>query len=159
MRTKKILQPKYIFYGGFSLLIALSTFLACIGIPLYGGVTLSDSQVMWGCFVFGFGLTFVSFGLFIYFEKTMKHLRSHYTCPVCGYDRLDLPPLAEWGSVCACCGYDYGHDDWQELSPKQWREQWIREGCKWFWEGEDEKPSINWDAKKQLETNPFKENL
>jgi hypothetical protein len=67
------------------------------------------------------------------------------TCPVCGYDRLEFPPINF--SICACCGTEFGYDD-RVLTHYQLRERWIVRGSIWFDEGE-RKP-IGWNPYIQM---------
>jgi hypothetical protein len=69
-----------------------------------------------------------------------------YTCPVCGFDRLELPPANF--SICACCGTEFGYDD-RVLTHKQLMRIWIRRGFPWFDEAE-ERPD-NWNPGEQLQ--------
>jgi rubredoxin len=82
-----------------------------------------------------------------------------YTCPVCGYDKLDHAPYenidkvspeeiekatppyedslgkASYG-VCPKCGFEYGNDDNPGTAPGQsfaeYRAEWEQNGSKWF---------------------------
>jgi hypothetical protein len=66
-------------------------------------------------------------------------------CPVCGYDKLELPPRDY--SICACCGTEFGASD-RILTHEQLRDSWINAGYPWF--DEDEPPHENWDPVDQL---------
>jgi hypothetical protein len=55
------------------------------------------------------------------------------TCPVCGYDKLEFPPINF--TICACCGTEFGYDD-RVLTADDLRMRWIRHGCPWFDAGE-----------------------
>ena len=74
-----------------------------------------------------------------------------FTCLVCGYPYLEEVPYYEdfAGSnvICACCGFEYGVDDYDnpsidyeglndkeavEKSHQLWKEEWIKSGCKVF---------------------------
>jgi len=60
-----------------------------------------------------------------------------YTCPVCGYDQLDLMPYnsGKAGSydICDCCGFQFGvTDDDKKYTFESYREEWILNGAKWF---------------------------
>jgi hypothetical protein len=82
---------------------------------------------------------------------------TYYTCPVCGYQGLDVPPYAVWPppegvhlappyrlvlgrpsyDVCACCGFEFGNDDDPGTVPlgdsfESYRARWIAEGMQWF---------------------------
>ena len=51
-----------------------------------------------------------------------------YTCPVCGFDRLNEPPTG-W-SICRCCLTEFGYSDasWTHL---ELRQDWIAAGAPW----------------------------
>lgn len=61
-----------------------------------------------------------------------------YVCLVCNYEGLFEPPYDESGigsdEICPCCGFQFGYDDYpnKEAGITQWRENWIKGGCKWF---------------------------
>ena len=75
-------------------------------------------------------------------------------CPVCNYDNLIDPPYNEYGygsyEICPCCGFEFGLDDFpdKEEGIKNWREQWIEGGYKWF--STCRFPPLNWDPVEQL---------
>jgi hypothetical protein len=66
-----------------------------------------------------------------------------YTCPVCFYDGLPEPP--ENYEICVCCGTEFGNDD-EFRSHAELREEWIRNGCAWFFQ----QPPAGWSASAQL---------
>lgn len=68
-----------------------------------------------------------------------------YTCPVCGYDRLDEPPK-DW-AICPCCGTQFNYSD-SGRSHKALRDDWIKDGCKW--RGRPEWRPPGWNAQEQL---------
>ena len=87
-----------------------------------------------------------------------------YICPVCGYDRLSQKPYndaepfeeskmnaviygLEYGSfeICSCCGFEFGVDDVSKI--KEYRENWLKNGAKWF--AEKRMPK-NWKLEEQL---------
>lgn len=101
---------------------------------------------------------------------------NHYTCPVCGFDRLEykpyknMPPITpeiyklappysdHWGmgsyDVCSCCGFEYGNDD-EGMNPEtnssfaSYLLEWIKdESAEWF--EPDQKPE-GWTLVAQLE--------
>lgn len=51
-----------------------------------------------------------------------------YTCPVCGYDKLEEPP-SDW-TICACCRtmFDYSDSGRQN---EELRAAWISDGAPW----------------------------
>jgi len=79
-----------------------------------------------------------------------------YICPVCGYPELEEAPLlriennkriysynlgAPTFVICICCGTEFGYDD-DELSWKELRDKWVKNGAKWF--NENKKP-VDWN--------------
>lgn len=82
-------------------------------------------------------------------------MKKNYTCPVCGYDKIENPIYDSRGNgtdeICSCCGFHFGCDDWpdKEKSYNEWRKKWIKNGCKWW--AYKEAPPEDWDPKKQLE--------
>jgi transcription elongation factor Elf1 len=75
-----------------------------------------------------------------------------FTCPVCGYNKLDKQPYDEKNrgsfDICPCCGFQYGvDDDDKHYTFESYRNNWLKKGAKWF--SNDNEP-INWDLKKQL---------
>jgi hypothetical protein len=68
-----------------------------------------------------------------------------HTCPVCGYNELEDPP--EPGTVCPCCGTEFGYDD-EDLSTAELRGRWIRDGARW-WSPEVPAPP-GWEPVAQL---------
>lgn len=85
-----------------------------------------------------------------------------YICPICGYDKLDECPYDIAGEpsfdICPCCGFEYGYDDMNSgFTFEQYREKWIKDGCKWF--DREGKPE-NWELNKQLRNiKSYKRNL
>ncbi len=76
-----------------------------------------------------------------------------YTCPVCGYGGLNEPAYDDVGGgsleYCECCGFQFGvHDDDDEITHEEWRENWVADGMPWAIE-EIEKPPY-WNPKAQL---------
>ena len=77
-----------------------------------------------------------------------------YKCLVCSFKGLDEEPYDAEGygsyEICPCCGFQFGVDDFpdKEEGIKNWREQWIEGGYKWFY-NEHLKP-LNWDPVEQL---------
>jgi len=75
-----------------------------------------------------------------------------YTCPVCGYDKLEEEAYDVDGNpsyeICKCCGFEFGYDDESEgKSFKEYRMEWIESGAQWH--NAKEKPE-NWNVKVQL---------
>ena len=78
-----------------------------------------------------------------------------YTCPVCGFDQLDDPPVDEDGDglfeICPSCGFQFGvSDDDKGFTYESWRARWVAMGMPWDSEG-IEPPPEGWDPKRQLE--------
>jgi hypothetical protein len=71
-------------------------------------------------------------------------------CPVCGYNRLEFPPVNY--SICACCGTEFGYDD-RVLTHAQLTMEWVNKGYPWFDEAEN-KP-VGWNADMQLINGGF----
>lgn len=65
------------------------------------------------------------------------------TCPVCGYDGLEVP--TELGEICSCCGTEFGFYD---LSYAELRSRWIANGSQWW--SRYMPPLTGWSAEKQL---------
>jgi hypothetical protein len=66
-----------------------------------------------------------------------------FTCPVCFYDKLTEPPANY--NICVCCGTEFGNDD-EFRSHAELREDWIENGCKWFFN----QPPAGWNPSAQL---------
>jgi hypothetical protein len=74
------------------------------------------------------------------------------TCPVCGFDELGQEPYPyndiPSHDICSCCHFHFGKtDDDEGYTHEQWREKWIKDGMKFWWEAD--KPA-NWNPKRQL---------
>ena len=68
-----------------------------------------------------------------------------YTCPVCGYQLLAVPPAAY--SICHCCGTEFEADD-VDFSHPELTERWMRAGMPWF--SRAVQPPPNWNPVQQL---------
>jgi len=59
----------------------------------------------------------------------------NYTCPVCGYNKLNEPPYDVHNSpsyeICPSCGTEFGFDDFATSIPNL-RQKWIENGME-FW--------------------------
>ncbi len=80
--------------------------------------------------------------------KSQGHL-----CAVCGYRHLKQPQRTSSGGasheICPSCGFEPGYtDDDQNITPAQWREQWVAGGCQWFSKGIQRPKS--WNPIKEL---------
>ncbi len=69
----------------------------------------------------------------------------YYTCPVCGYDKLEEPPTDY--NICECCGTEFGYHD-ANCSHEELRRLWIADGMPW----RDRRipPPPNWNPAAQL---------
>jgi hypothetical protein len=70
-----------------------------------------------------------------------------YTCPVCGYSRLEEPPKNF--SICPSCGTEFEYDD-AFLSHAQLRAMWLQRGPTW-WSTVDPCPD-DWDPLLQVQS-------
>jgi hypothetical protein len=61
---------------------------------------------------------------------------THYTCPVCGFNKLEESPYDNGSAsfeICSCCGFQFGFDDDdQGYSFESYREDWIKRGFPFF---------------------------
>jgi hypothetical protein len=92
---------------------------------------------------------------------------SLHVCPACGFAGLQAAPwrrksndpnddrLRTSHEICACCGIEFGRDDWaggdlgkRLESYRRWRERWIKSGMRWF---KPEAMPEGWQAQTQLE--------
>jgi hypothetical protein len=69
-----------------------------------------------------------------------------YTCPVCGFDRLEDPPNNY--TICPSCGTEFENDD-VRMTREQLRRSWIDSGHTWW--STSEQPPDDWNPKRQLE--------
>lgn len=69
-----------------------------------------------------------------------------YICPVCGFNKLDLPPTNH--NICPSCGTEFDLDD-VGVSVQQLRENWVNRGSVW-WSLYDRSPA-NWNPILQLQ--------
>lgn len=76
-------------------------------------------------------------------------------CRVCGLDYDESP----WGpdgqspdyTICACCGVEFGYQDYTPDSTREYRAQWLAAGAAWFYP--NMKPQ-NWQPAAQLQQVP-----
>lgn len=76
-------------------------------------------------------------------------------CRICGL-YTEIPP---WGDdakcptfeYCPCCNVEFGNQDYNLTSVKNYREKWLNDGGKWF--VAKEKPE-NWNLEEQLKGIP-----
>ncbi len=84
-----------------------------------------------------------------------KNEDARYFCRVCGLSQGDAP----WGDddetptfdICDCCGVQFGYEDCTTRGIKKFREEWIKNGAKWFWP--KSRPE-NWSLEEQLKKVP-----
>ena len=85
-----------------------------------------------------------------------------YTCPACGYPKLEDPPYRQsrGGSdeIRPSCGIHFGNDDVMADNDSErhdiyarWRAKWVDHGMEWF--SRSAAPPPHWDPQTQLE-NP-----
>lgn len=75
-----------------------------------------------------------------------------WTCPVCGYPRLENPPRDERDfpshEICPSCGFEFGvSNDDRDFTYESWRERWVAVGYLWY--SRSRRP-IGWDGLVQL---------
>lgn len=68
-----------------------------------------------------------------------------YTCSVCGWPRLRLPPRDH--QICPCCGTHFDYDDYG-MTHAELREDWAAKGYPWF--SRYTPAPDGWDAGAQL---------
>ena len=69
-----------------------------------------------------------------------------YTCPVCGFDRLEDPPNNY--TICPSCGTEFEYDD-ARMSRAGLRRAWVEGGYQWW--SKLEPPPARWNPERQLE--------
>jgi hypothetical protein len=69
----------------------------------------------------------------------------NYTCPVCGYNKLNYPPRDF--TICSSCGTEFGHDDLL-YSLSELTLNWIQGGMRWW--SNNVEPPPGWDPAEQL---------
>lgn len=74
-----------------------------------------------------------------------------YTCPVCGWSKLEESPYDETKSssfeICPSCGTEFGYQD-ATKSHAELRKEWIEKEMPW-WSKSIEKP-VDWNPQEQL---------
>ena len=73
-----------------------------------------------------------------------------YTCPVCGYNHLEDPPMDD--EICPSCGTQFGYHD-HKKTHQQLRLLWIKKRAPWH-SKVDTKP-VNWNPIRQLRVEGF----
>lgn len=90
----------------------------------------------------------------------------NFICPACGFTGLTKVPwyqknlasgLIVWRTsheICACCGIEFGRDDWASGSLEQRAEVHQRWGLRWVKSGRrflvEAKKPMNWNAEQNL---------
>jgi hypothetical protein len=54
-----------------------------------------------------------------------------FTCPVCGWDRIEEDPMGRTFEICPCCGTEYGYQD-AGRTHAELRQDWIEDGMAWW---------------------------
>jgi hypothetical protein len=77
-----------------------------------------------------------------------------YTCPVCGYPDLTLPPRTASGGgsyeICPSCAFQFGvSDDDRGHTYAAWRDRWIAAGMPW--DRDQSVPPEGWAPAEQLQ--------
>lgn len=88
----------------------------------------------------------------------LKIINKELFCRVCGFIYENEPP---WGDdnespsheLCICCCCEFGYEDSNLVSIRNYRNNWIKNGSKWS--GINFKPN-NWSLEKQLKNIPSK---
>jgi len=78
-----------------------------------------------------------------------------FNCRVCGLDQ-GFKPWGEDGNlptfdICDCCGVQFGYEDCNVFYVKKFRDEWIKNGAKWF--TPKDRPE-NWSLAEQLKQIP-----
>jgi hypothetical protein len=87
----------------------------------------------------------------------MIALDEMFYCRVCGF-RQQEPPWGKDGktpsyNICACCGVEFGNEDYSLDAIIRYRNMWINDGAKWF---DAKKRSTSWNLESQLDQIPEK---
>ncbi len=69
-----------------------------------------------------------------------------YLCPVCGFNRLEVPP--ENHAICPSCGTQFGLDTLLH-STEELRLRWLVQGAQWWSESDAAPPG--WDGRRQVQ--------
>ncbi len=70
----------------------------------------------------------------------------HYTCPVCAYGQM--PYSADEGTICPCCGTEFGYDDTMGVTFRNLRDRWVASHTPWF--SPLDTPPPMWNGVRQL---------
>jgi rubredoxin len=68
-----------------------------------------------------------------------------YTCPVCGFNKLEDPPAND--EICPSCGTQFGYHDFTR-SHAELRVRWLANGALWHSRVDPQPP--NWNGIRQL---------
>ena len=82
-------------------------------------------------------------------------MKEEHYCRICGLYMKDKP----WGDdgqsptyeICPCCGVEFGNEDYDLFSIKEYRKEWLKNGANWF---DKKKKPVSWDVNKQLMNVP-----
>lgn len=89
-------------------------------------------------------------------QLTHEDQRSRYSCPVCGYARLEEPPQRDGVAsheICPSCGFEFGVTDGIEgKTYASWREQWVQAGMPWWATQAGREPPKGWDPAAQVKS-------
>jgi len=69
-----------------------------------------------------------------------------YTCPICGFDRLEDRPANY--TICPSCGTEFEYDDVRKTR-EELRQAWVDNGCAW-WSKLTPAP-LGWNGRRQLQ--------
>lgn len=84
-----------------------------------------------------------------------KNRKTAFNCRVCGFDQ-GVEPWGEDGEtpsfdICCCCGVQFGYEDCKEIGVREFRQEWINNGAKWF--TPKDKPQ-DWSLEEQMKGIP-----
>lgn len=83
---------------------------------------------------------------------------SEYHCRVCGYKYQDptwFEDETPSHDICVCCGVQFGYEDTQQEAVREYRNNWMQNGAKWF--SANHRFKLNsWDLELQLLQIPNK---
>lgn len=90
------------------------------------------------------------------FKWRKEPRRELHVCRVCGFFTPDYFPWGETGTsatfdFCACCGVEFGYEDFTVRGCRVTRKKWFERGTPWF---EPEFRPDDWDPQTQLDQIP-----
>ncbi len=88
----------------------------------------------------------------------MDNTQKRSLCRVCGW-LFNSPVRDEEGfgsyDICPACGCEAGNHDWTLEDAREYRQQWIANGMKWWFPDPKVKPiPKNWDPVEQMKNIP-----